>query len=215
MIPAIVLAAGTSSRYGSRNKLLTRFNDRPLLVHSVGQLRPAARPIIVVTGHQAGRIRHCLRQAFGPSAHIRCAHNAAYRDGMAGSLRRGIAALPAATTKVFLCLGDMPGVDAPLLRRLALAWQPQLDVVRPMWRGRPGHPVLIHARLFAALARLSGDRGAKAVLAGVPAARQKRVPWHAGCLIDTDTPNRLRRAELQTAHINSRLGSLDTVNGVL
>jgi len=214
LTPAVLLAAGTSSRYGCGNKLLARFGGRPLLVHCITQLRPAARPIIVVTGHQASHIHRCLRQAFGHGGHVRCVHNAHYRAGMASSLRRGIAALPPATTKAFLCLGDMPAVDASLLRRLTLAWQPELDVVRPQWRGQPGHPVLIHARLFAAFNDLYGDRGAKAILARVPSTRQKRVPWHAGCLLDTDTPAMLRRAELQSTHINSNLGAFNTVSGV-
>lgn len=205
MIPAIVLAAGTSSRYGGGNKLLADFDGQPLLVRSVARLQPARRPIIIVTGHQAGRVRHCLRPAFAHAANLRFVHNRQYREGMASSLRRGISALPVATAKAFLCLGDMPGIDTRLLHRLALAWQPNVDVARPVCRGKPGHPVLIHSRLFAAFETLSGDRGAKAILANVPAARQKRLPWHAGCLVDTDTPRMLRRTKLQLGHINSRL----------
>lgn len=212
MTPAIVLAAGLSSRYAGGNKLLADFNGWPLLVHVVARLRPAARPIIVVTGHKANRVRACLRRTFGPTARIRVVHNRRYRGGMASSLQTGIRALPAGASKAFLCLGDMPGVDARLLRRLNQSWQQDVDVVRPVCHGKPGHPVLISRRLFGAFETLSGDRGAQSILATLPAARQKRVPWHAGCIIDTDTPAALRRARLRLARIRASFDDINTIN---
>jgi molybdenum cofactor cytidylyltransferase len=177
----------------------------------VAQLGSAARPIIVVTGHQAGRIRAVLRQAFGPALDLRCVHNRHYRDGMAGSLQRGIGALPPWTTKALLCLGDMPGVDAHLVRRLFAAWRPDLDVVRPVHLGRPGHPVLVGSHLFDAFETLAGDRGAKAILETVPAARRKHIGWHAGCILDTDTPAAFRRAALWLQRSGGRVADISTI----
>lgn len=199
MTPAIVLAAGTSSRYPGRNKLLVPIDGLPVIVRVVAALRAAACPVVVVTGHQAMRVRVIVRTVFGHAAAIRFAHNRRYAEGMAGSLRVGIRALPNGATKAFLCLGDMPGIDGHLLHCLLRAWRPGLDVVRPVCRRRPGHPALVSARLFPAFKTLSGDRGAKAVLATVPVERRKHVPWHAGCLMDTDTPAALRYVQLQLA----------------
>lgn len=194
MTPAIVLAAGTSSRYGNDNKLLARLHGRALITHVVARLQPARRPVIVVTGHQAGRLRLALRQQLGHPPRLRLVHNPHFRDGMAASLRLGIGALPARARGVFICLGDMPCIDARLLQRLERARHTGVDVVRPVCRGRPGHPVLVHRRLLPAFQGLSGDRGARAILAAVPAERRRRLPWHDGCLVDADTPTALRRA---------------------
>lgn len=213
MTPAVVLAAGTSSRYAGGNKLLADVHGLPLVVRVVAGLRPAARPIVLVTGYQAHRVRRCLRLAFGRTAELRLIHNRHYRDGMAGSLKLGLGGLPSGTSKAFLCLGDMPGVDARLLRRLERVWRPELDFVRPVCRRRPGHPVLVSARLFAAFETLSGDRGARAVLAAVPARRQRRVPWHAGCIIDADTPAALRRAGLRLGRVGARFATINNVKG--
>lgn len=193
--PAVVLAAGLSSRYPVGNKLLAGFGGQSLMAHVIEQIMPAADPVIVVTGHQAGRLRQVLRQAFDHADKLHFVHNPSYRDGMAGSLRLGIAALPASAPKAFLCLSDMPGIDARLLQRLSRAWQPELDFVRPVCRKRPGHPVLVSRRLFTAFESLTGDAGAKPVLAQVPCERQRRIPWHEGCILDTDTPAALRRAQ--------------------
>lgn len=205
MTPAVVLAAGTSSRYAGGNKLLAEFDGQPLIVRVVARLQPAAHPIVIVTGHQASRVRRCLQQGFGNSGTFRFVHNRDYRAGMAGSLRLGVRALPSAATKAFVCLGDMPGVDARLLRRLCSAWAADVDVVRPVCRRRPGHPVLVSARLSAGFDTLSGDQGAKSILADIPEQRQRHVPWHAGCILDADTPASLRRAELQCRRIASSL----------
>ena len=52
--------------------------------------------------------------------------------------------------------------------------------------GTPGHPVIFPARLFAALARLKGDTGARAVLEG-EAVLHVALPGRAA-LVDLDTP---------------------------
>lgn len=202
---AVVLAAGRSSRYPGRNKLLQPVEGLPMVVRVVAVLRAAACPVVVVTGHQATRVRAALRQAFIAAPAIRHVHNQRYAQGMASSLQVGIRALPNGVTKAFLCLGDMPGVDAHLLRRLQQTWRPGLDVVRPVCRRRPGHPVLVSARLFPAFASLSGDCGAKPVLATVPPERCQRVAWHAGCIMDTDTPAALRNVQLRLSRNQGRL----------
>lgn len=208
MTPAVVLAAGSSSRYAAGNKLLADIGGVPLLVRILTQIRPVACPIVVVTGHQAWRVRRLVRQWLGHAPDLRFVHNHRYREGMASSLKLGVASLPPGASKAFLCLGDMPGVDTRLLRRLRMAWQPDLDVVRPACRGRPGHPVLVSARLFPAFETLSGDYGAKSILATVPTVRQKRVAWHAGCIIDTDTPAALRRAALWLKRNTATVGGV-------
>lgn len=210
MTPAVVLAAGTSSRYAGGNKLLADFQGLPLLVRTIALLLPAARPIVVVTGHDAARVRRCIRATFGQSGDIRLIHNSDYRDGMGGSLRLGVGALPPMAPRAFLCLADMPGVDARLLRRLKCAWRANLDIIRPVFQGRPGHPVLISRRLFPAFEALTGDQGARTIIAAVPEHRQQCVPWHAGCVLDTDTPAAMRVARLRFRHIHA---SFNRING--
>lgn len=201
MIPAIVLAAGTSSRYGADNKLLASIRGQPLVTRVVTSVRPVARPIIVVTGHQADRVRSAIEDAIGEDRNLRFVHNRRYREGMASSLKLGVARLPTGTRAAFVCLGDMPCIDAQLLRRLRARWHSGLDVVRPMYQDRPGHPVLVSAHLFDLFEALTGDRGAQKVLASIPDGRKEYVAWHAGCVADADTPVALRRLALRSRRV--------------
>src|SRR5687768_1206127 len=111
---AIVLAAGSARRFGG-GKLLAPFEGRPLLHHALAAARVAG-PVTVVTGADAEAVAVCA-QAFDPA--IRLVHASGHAEGMAASLRAGIAAVPQAAA-AFVFLGDMPrvphGVLAPLAR---------------------------------------------------------------------------------------------------
>lgn len=88
-------------------------------------------------------------------------------SGMAASLRAGIAALPAEATAVMILLADLPDLDTPDLLKVAdcHAAHPDRVIQATSEQGKPGHPVILPRRLFAALGALVGDQGAKPVLA--------------------------------------------------
>ena len=85
------------------------------------------------------------------------------REGMGRSLAAGVAAARG-HAHVFVGLADMPFVQATTLRRLRSLAGPG-RIVRPMCRGRPGHPVGFAEDHFEALSRLRGDEGAREVVA--------------------------------------------------
>lgn len=165
-IGAIVLAAGQSSRMPTQNKLLADLAGQPLLTHLITALVEAAvSPILVVTGHDAPRIRAALA-AFP----VQFVHNDAYTQGMGTSLATGIARLHAdfpTCDGAFVCLGDMPALRAGHIEALRAPFDPQdgRDIVQPVYRGQSGHPVLFARALFPELMQLSGDVGAKSVIA--------------------------------------------------
>lgn len=116
--------------------------------------------------------------------------NAGAAEGMASSIRAGIATLPAEATAVLILTVDQPGVDAPLLRQL-LALN-AADPARPAacaYGGTLGVPAVLPRRLFPALQTLQGDRGAKVILLREGAAS---LPFPAG-EADLDTPEDLAR----------------------
>ena len=60
-VHVVVLAAGRSSRMGGPNKLMALFAGKPLIRQAAERaLASAASGTIVVTGHQAARIREAL-----------------------------------------------------------------------------------------------------------------------------------------------------------
>ena len=197
MIGAVVLAAGSSRRYGARPKLLARLAGRTVIEHSLDALHGLpVRPVVVVTGRARRRIEPVIRNARGGQPGLRLVHNPAYRQGMASSLQCGLAALPRHCHGALVCLGDMPDIEPRLVARLCATWHAGLDYVRPVGRGLPGHPVIVSRRLFPAIAALEGDRGAKTVLDAVPRARYRLIAARKAHGRDIDTPAALRRAAM-------------------
>jgi molybdenum cofactor cytidylyltransferase len=161
-VAGIVLAAGRSTRMGERNKLLLELRGQPLVRHAVmAQLGAKAGPVVVVTGHEKDQVEAALA-----GLDVAFVHNPDFASGLAGSLKAGLAALPSEAPGVVVSLGDMPNVTAQVIDRLAeaLADRPDALAVVPTLLGQRGNPVLLSRALFAAVAGLSGDQGARRLL---------------------------------------------------
>src|SRR5882757_1660173 len=101
-IAAVVLAAGRSTRMGGPNKLIAEIGGKPLVRIAAEQaLGSRAKPVIVVTGHQRERVAAALA-----GLPVRLVHNPDFADGLATSVKVGIAALPAEVDGAIVCLGD-------------------------------------------------------------------------------------------------------------
>ena len=157
-VAAIVLAAGRASRMGS-NKLLAELDGVPIVRRTAAAaLASRARPVVVVTGHEAAAVREALA-----GLDVVFAHNPGYADGMSTSLRAGLAAAgPAAAALV--CLGDMPRLAAHHLDAVIAAHRDDETIVVPTFDRKRGNPVLWPRRYFAEIAALTGDVGARALI---------------------------------------------------
>jgi molybdenum cofactor cytidylyltransferase len=178
---AILLAAGSSRRFGRANKLLVRHCGARLIDRTLAIARaaPAAR-LLVVTGPDHDRIARAAR-----ARHADVVQAPDHREGMGASLRAGLRALRPGERQMLLFLADMPAVPPTLAARLVRALRPGDAGVRPIWRGRPGHPVLLRLPL----ARVpSGDAGPGR------GAALRMIPGPRGCVQDIDTRRMLARA---------------------
>ena len=192
---ALVLAAGSSQRMGSRNKLTEEIDGQPLVARVVSAFEAAAvERIVVVTGYQATRIETALA-----SHRLRIVHNPSHAEGMGSSIARGIAALGDCAA-VFIGLGDLPRLEPATISALRQSFTERdadasPDSIHiPTHDGQRGHPVLFGATHFAALAALKEDRGGRAIVEQ-NAARVVEVQVASdGILVDVDTPADLRSA---------------------
>lgn len=206
-VGALILAAGLSSRMQGGNKLLADLDGKPILRHVVEQvLASEARPIVVVTGHMAEQVR----QTAGSEPDLRFVHNQDYAQGLATSLVAGLNALPDAQPGeldgVLVCLGDMPDVSTAVMERLIAAFNPTegraicLPVIGSKW----GNPVLWGAEFLPRLKSLSGDNGARKLLAEFPERLCEVACDEPGILNDIDTAEALA-ARRQTAMPSSKV----------
>ena len=188
-VAGIVLAAGRSTRMGERNKLLQTVRGEPLVRHAVeAAIAGGLAPVTVVTGHQSDEVEAALA-----GLTVRFVHNAAFADGLAGSLKTGIAALPKEVAGAVVLLGDMPNVTGEIIGRLTRAFDEEPDrlAVVPTVLGQRGNPVLLARALFSRIAGLSGDEGARRLLASAGEAVEEIPIDDPAIAIDIDTPEAL------------------------
>lgn len=182
---AIVLAAGASTRFGSP-KQLVRIGGRPLLHTAVTRASEVTgSALIVVLGSGAAELGALLKHSPGSIV-----INQDWREGLASSIRAGIARLPLTCAGALLLLADQAAVSADDLKRLAGTWrkQPQY-IAAALYSGAVGVPAIFPRSLFPELMQLRGDAGARALLRR-NAARLVRVPMPSAA-VDVDTPEDL------------------------
>jgi len=188
-IAVIVLAAGRSTRMGPANKLLAEVDGAPMVRRVVeAALASRARPVIVVTGNEQGKVQAALR-----GCKVTFVHNPDFAEGMSTSLKRGLAALPADIEGALVCLGDMPLVNAAALDRIIAAFDPVEGraICVPTWNGKRGNPVLWARHFFAEMADLAGDVGAKHLIGEHADVVAEIAMPDDTILTDIDTPEAL------------------------
>lgn len=159
-IASVLLAAGQSRRFGTDDKLLADLDGRPLVLHAA-ELIVALKPprMIAVCSAPVGK----LLEPLGFELIV----NDEATSPMSASLALGIAA--AATGKcdaALVTLGDMPFVTLQHLQQLLKRWNPpNAPVVGTTWRGTSMPPALFARSKFTQLSRITGDHGAKDLLA--------------------------------------------------
>lgn len=175
----LILAAGEGRRFGGP-KQLARLRGRPLLQHVVDNT-PA--PCTVVLGAYADEVRAAV-----DLDGVRVVVCEGWAEGVAASLRAGVEAAGDVDAAAVL-LGDMPFVTPQVIAGAIDHLGGRYDAVRTLYRGRPGHPVVLGRRVLARVPTLRGDVGARALLPSF-AVRD----WEAGHLADpadVDTPEQL------------------------
>jgi len=168
-IAVLLLAAGLSRRYGTGDKLLAPLAGKPLALHAAAMLAalPFGRRLAVCKPGDDVLPRRLVALGFAVVT------NPEPEAGQGTSLALGAKAAGAAgKAGLLVCLADMPFVSAADIEELVAAWR--RDSARPAAAGAGGYlgaPALFPASALPALARLSGDRGARALLAdAVPVA---------------------------------------------
>jgi len=190
-IAAVILAAGRSSRMGSANKMAVEIDGKPMLRHAIeAAVASGAAETVLVTGYEPDAV---ARIAAGSPA--RLVHNPDYADGMSTSLAAGIRALGEDVDAALVMLGDMPRISAAMVDRMIETANsaPADAIVMAAHDGRRGNPVLWPRRHFGELTRITGDVGARHLIAE-HGASVVAVELGAAAGFDVDTPQVLAEA---------------------
>lgn len=185
----LLLAAGAARRYGRAKQVETLADGNSLVRHAALAALAVCSEVRVVVGAHREAVIAALA-----GLPVTIIEHADWARGMGASIACGVRSLIAEGIErpLLLCLADQPRVDADALRRLlaASADAAHSIVVSDYGVGR-GPPCLFPARLYAALAALDGDEGARSVLKA-HAAEVVTVTLPEGA-DDIDTPDDYQR----------------------
>ena len=184
----IILAAGSSSRYGQPKQLL-EWKGKSFIRHvTETALRSALEPVVVVTGFRHAEIESQLQDL-----PVSIVYNADYEQGQSTSIKAGISALPANVGSAVFLLADQPQIPVEVIRALVEAHCSDLQaILAPLvLEEKRANPVLFDRVTFPSLLTLQGDVGGRGIF---DKHKVSYLPWHDDILIfDVDKPEDYER----------------------
>ncbi|HWW83810.1 MAG TPA: nucleotidyltransferase family protein [Vicinamibacterales bacterium] len=192
MIPAVVLAAGRSSRMGRPKALLPLASGETFVQRIVTTfLEALVDDIVIVLGHEPQPI---IRSLTATGVRARYVINRHYDRGQLSSVLTGLNVVDRPGVRAALVtLVDVPLMSVATVRTVIDRYrETHAPVVRPTQGVRHGHPLLIDRSLFAALRAADPDAGIKPVIR-LHASELGDVPVsEEGAFVDIDTEDEYR-----------------------
>jgi molybdenum cofactor cytidylyltransferase len=196
VIPAIVLAAGKSTRMGRSKATLPLDGGDTFVTRIVRTFTSAAiSDVIIVVGHDADAVVGAFS---GTDLTATFVENPDYEQGQLSSLLAGLrivdrpGVVAALVTLVDVPLFAVSTVRAVVNRYLAT----RAPIVRPVRSGTHGHPVMIDRSLFDALRRADPLFGAKEIVRAHASSAGDVAVDDDGAFADADTPGDYQRLRL-------------------
>jgi molybdenum cofactor cytidylyltransferase len=186
---AVVLAAGASRRMGTAKALLP-LGGEPIIRRVVRTCADASifEQIIVVTGHGAEHVVAAVEPY-----DLTLTHNANFdAGGMISSIQAGLRAVWRGIDSAFIVLGDQPLISAETHRALSRVFDGR--ILRPLFAGKHGHPILIPSEHFSAILALDESRTLKQFVQDRVTVCVDLPVDDPAILMDVDTPADYERA---------------------
>jgi molybdenum cofactor cytidylyltransferase len=182
---AVVLAAGLGRRFGA-TKQLAEVDGLPLVAHAVRAAhRAGVGRVLLVVGHEAAAVVAAARRG----GRVEVVDNPDHAAGQSTSLRAGVEAAAATGAEVaVVLLADQPDLDPDVVDAVVRAVHGQVEAARARYEDGAGHPVAFARRVWPRLVTVTGDRGARDLLADLVVA-EVAVP--APAPRDVDHPDEL------------------------
>ena len=179
---AIILAAGSSSRFGEPKQLLDYHGKAFIRAVAETALQANLSPVIVVTGAEDYEIKAALQDL-----PVKIIHNSDWKKGQSSSIKEAVRALEKKIGAAIFLLADQPQVTPTVLRALVEEHQRTLKpIIAPMVEDRRANPVLFDRVTFPALLELEGDMGGRGIFSKFS---PSYILWlDSSLLLDVDTP---------------------------
>tara|TARA_X000000950_G_scaffold45439_1_gene51653 strand:- start:248 stop:859 length:612 start_codon:yes stop_codon:yes gene_type:complete len=160
IIKKIILAAGSSRRYGKTNKLVQIFQDKPIIRHVIDVLLEENEPkdLLVVVGHEKSKIIDLIN-----NPKIKIVNNIDYKRGIGTSISCAMRHIEDYIQGVMIIPADMPFISKVDLQNLENKFIElnSTKVVFPKYENSLGNPVILPKSYFDILKNLNDDEGAR------------------------------------------------------
>lgn len=190
VIVGVILAAGMSSRMGQFKPVLP-LGDTTFIKRIISMMRGAGvDEILVVSGAKRSQLEEHLR-----GENVKLLFNAQYESTqMLESVKLAIREAQRYADAILLTPVDVALPDEAVYRAIMRRFS-DADCVRPVYRGRGGHPVLIGRRVFPMILGYEGQNGLKGALHEAGAVTEEVNVNHPGIVMDADTPEDYRQVQ--------------------
>jgi len=194
MIPALVLAAGRSSRMGRPKATLPIPGDGDTFLTRIVRtlLDAELDDVVVVLGHDA----ESIAESFAATAlRARSVLNPDYDRGQLSSLKAGLTTIDRPGVEaVLLTLVDVPLVSASTVRAILERYrQTHAPIVRPVNGERHGHPLIIDRALFSVVRAADEAQGLKPIVRSNASPLGDVIVGDEGAFVDIDSMEDYRR----------------------
>jgi molybdenum cofactor cytidylyltransferase len=184
-IVGLLLAAGSASRFGSDKLQHPLPHGVPIAVQAARHLRASLDKVLVVVRADASPLKKLFEME-----KCRVVICADADEGMGASLACAVRAAGEARGYL-VALADMPFVRPSSIAAVREALEKGAPLAAPYFRTRRGHPVGFSGSFFNELSKLTGDEGAKRLLAAHENQLVKIPVGDPGVIRDIDRPSDL------------------------
>ena len=180
---AVILAAGTSTRFGS-DKRVAEIHGEPMILRSISPYLASIERVVVAIRPQdpiATLLSEDIETVEAEEAHLGMGHSLAAAVNHVGD-----------EPWMLVGLADMPWIQADTIEQLVeLLRTSSNSIVRPIFKDTAGHPVGFTQSYFTELGSLKGDMGARELIQRNKEQVQTVSVQDSGILRDVDEPSSL------------------------